>query len=333
LHGQDRIKKFFLHSIRVKSKQREPPPPAIVPLIILESPGKFSDIQTVNPKTDLGVAPRFLSGSRAGFTLIELLVVIASIAILAALLLPALTRAKVQAQGAQCLSNQKQLTLAWKMYVDDNQGNFPPNADESNQNESSWCDGVMQWAANTTDNTNWWMIDNSYCGAYVHNQVNIFKCPADIWDCMMYGTTMPRVRSVSMNGYVGQAADEITPQGGCNQIDWGGAGNGYRAYERENQVVNPGPATLWLTVDEHADSINDAFLIFSMTGLCFDDGPADYHNGACGFSFVDGHAEIHQWQQMQYWPPVTRSVWTNDIHEPTTGPDVQWMFQHSSAHM
>jgi prepilin-type processing-associated H-X9-DG protein len=113
---------------------------------------------------------------------------------------------------------------------------------------------------------------------------------------------MPRVRSISMNGYIGQEADEITTTGGCNTTDWGGAGAGYRAYEKESQTFNPGPAKLWLTLDEHADSINDAFFMFSMTRPGFDDGPAAYHDGACGFSFVDGHAEIHKWQQLQNRP-------------------------------
>ncbi len=268
-----------------------------------------------------------------GFTLIELLVVIAIIAILAAMLLPALAKSEAQAQGIKCLGNQKQVVLAWKMYDDDNQGHFPPNADESNQNESSWCDGWMKWIANWPDNTNWWMIDDSYCGPCIKNQVGIVKCPGDIWNCNEYGALMPRVRSVSMNGYIGQEADEITAEGGCNMTDWGGAGANYRAYEKESQVVNPSPAMLWLTLDEHADSINDAFFMFDMVHQHFDDGPADYHSGACGFSFVDGHAEIHKWLQLQYWPPVTQSTWTNDITEPGHGPDVQWMVQHTSAHM
>ena len=270
---------------------------------------------------------------RQGFTLIELLVVIAIIAILAGLLLPALSKAKIKAQAVECMNNQRQVALAWKLYVDDNQGNVPPNADESNQNLSSWCDGWLKWTPNTTDNTNWGKIVSSYCGPYIGNQSKIFKCPADHWMCQINGTLMPRVRSISMNGYIGQEADEISPQGGCNTTDWGGAGAGYQAYEKENQVVRPSPDMLWLTVDEHADSINDGFFMFSMTRPGFDDGPAAYHNGSCSFSFVDGHSEIHRWQQLQYWPPVTQNTWNNSITEPSSGPDVQWMVQHTSAKM
>ncbi len=151
--------------------------------------------------------------------------------------------------------------------------------------------------------------------------------------CALVRRFDPRVRSISMNAYIGQEAAIITAAGGCNTANWGGAGAGFQAYESENQVVNPDPSALWLFVDEHADSINDGFLMFSMTRPGFDDGPADYHNGDCGFSFVDGHAELHRWQQLQYWPPVTQSTWNNSITEPGSGPDVQWMVQHTSAKM
>lgn len=273
-----------------------------------------------------------------GFTLIELLVVIAIIAILAAVLLPALSKAKMKAQGIFCMGNQKQLALAWKMYVDDNAGVFPPNADLGNQSESSWCDGWMRWGVDPwTDNTNWLMIANSLIGPYVLSQTAIFKCPSDVWSCTENGVSMPRVRSISMNGFIGTEADDITASGEMNPSDWSGCGNGVLVFERENQVIGPiSPSMLWLTVDEHADSINDAFLIFDMAGKQFYDGPAAYHDGACGFSFMDGHAEIHKWLEPHYWPPVTQnnSGWPPSgwkILEPPSGPDVSWMLQHTSV--
>ncbi len=107
---------------------------------------------------------------RRGFTLIELLVVIAIIAILAAMLLPVLAHAKMQSQGSKCMSNQRQLVYAWKMYVDDNRGRFPLNADESSQATNGWCDGVLSWAANNTDNTNVVLMQNGLVGPYASKQ-------------------------------------------------------------------------------------------------------------------------------------------------------------------
>ncbi len=134
-----------------------------------------------------------------------------------------------------------------------------------------------------------------------------------------------------MNGYIGQIP--IDPKtGGCNTANWGGIGAGYQAYERESQLLNPNPSMLWVFVDEHADSINDGFLIFGMVGPGFADGPAAYHGGACGFGFADGHAEIHKWLQLGYWPPVNKVTWPK-LLEPASGPDVQWMAQRSSAHL
>jgi prepilin-type N-terminal cleavage/methylation domain-containing protein/prepilin-type processing-associated H-X9-DG protein len=270
-----------------------------------------------------------------GFTLIELLVVIAIIAILAALLLPALTKAKEQGQGVQCLSNQKQVALAWKLYVDDNKTLFPANVDESSEGGDTgnppypgWCFGVLSWAANNTDNTNGELIANSQVGPYVRNQIQIYKCPADIWLCREGGRALPRVRSSSMNAFVGMEADEVQPNGTTS--GWGAAG--YRVYEKENQLGNPSPAMLWLTTDEQADSINDSFLVFSCGVPEFSDCPADYHNGAGSFSFVDGHAEIHKWQLLQYWPRVQQVNPTTQMNtEPSTGQDTQWMLQRTSA--
>jgi prepilin-type N-terminal cleavage/methylation domain-containing protein len=283
--------------------------------------------------------PSHVARRGRGFTLIELLVVIAIIAILAALLLPALTKAKQQGQGVKCLSNQKQVTLAWKMYVDDNKSRFPNNIDESNEGGDTgkppypgWCFGVLDWTANNKDNTNWDLIVNSQVGPYVRNQIQIYQCPADIWLCKEGGKLLPRVRSCTMNAFVGMEASEVLPNGTASPSDWNAAG--FRCYEKESQLGNPSPARLWLTTDEHADTINDAFMIFNAAVPEFADCPADYHVGAGSFSFVDGHAEIHKWQLLKYWPPVKQVNTTTQFNfEPPNGQDCQWMLQHSSAHL
>src|SRR5256885_10907171 len=142
------------------------------------------------------------SVKRAGFTLIELLVVIAIIAILAAMLLPALTKAKQKAQGVYCLSNNKQLTLAWLMYPDDYNGNLVPNHDGGSTNpDLAWALGWIDWNVDQLDNTNILYLLNSKLGPYTKN-VGIYKCPADVYLCTIRNQKLPRVRSVGMNGFI-----------------------------------------------------------------------------------------------------------------------------------
>jgi type II secretory pathway pseudopilin PulG len=269
--------------------------------------------------------------------LIELLVVIAIIAILAALLLPALTRAKLKAQGIQCMSNIKQLALAWQMYPDDNASMLPPNqngGDGGGVNMPSWVNGWEDFTVGNTDNTNTIKLATALLGPYCSKQTKIYHCPADIYTCSEWGQEMLRVRSISMNGFVEgdayRAAKISKGIPGNASIWYNQAPNAWRAYTRLSDIIKPVPADLFVFVDEHPDSINDGWLITNVTDPNrWEDLPASYHGSACGFGFADGHAAIHKWRDGATTQPILKKQY-NGFSAPGS-PDLQWMFQHCSA--
>jgi prepilin-type N-terminal cleavage/methylation domain-containing protein/prepilin-type processing-associated H-X9-DG protein len=224
-------------------------------------------------------------GARSAFTLIELLVVIAIIAILAAMLLPALSKAKSKGQGISCLSNLKQLQLCWMMYAADFNDQIVYNNSNGAGEPPGWVSG---WLPTPVDATNVNYLKPPYGKLWDYNRsLGIYKCPADRSMAKEAdGKFYPRVRSVSMNGNM-NGNSWYTEQ----------TKNTHFTFRKTTEIVRPSPSMAFVFLDEHPDEIDDGyFLVFVDKKGAWANVPANYHNGACGFSFADGHVEIKKWR-------------------------------------
>ena len=224
----------------------------------------------------------------SAFTLIELLVVIAVIAILAALLLPALAQAKGRAHTVACMSNIKQLSLAWLLYADENDGYLVNNhgSPETAARRNTWANNILDWSA-SDDNVNPIYLTGSLLGPYTGPSAPVFKCPSD----RSMSAAGPRNRSVAMNAMVGDPGvltNVFNP--------------GYVQYFKSSDITTP--ANIFVFLDENPRSINDGFFVNRLEDYEWGNVPGSYHNNSANLAFADGHTETHRWHAPSTIPPV-----------------------------
>jgi prepilin-type N-terminal cleavage/methylation domain-containing protein len=296
----------------------------------------------------------------AGFTLIELLVVIAIIAILAAILLPVLDAAEKRALATQCLSNEKQLVLAWITYANDNQDNLVPNRGFDGQpgqngtpgnlgenplndpdlqpggSIAQWCPGVLNGplpdTLNCALNYKEW-IEAGLLFPYIGNP-GIYLCPAD-HSTVPRGSALehfPSLRTYSMNCFiqpmhVGYASGEA----------WGypSLNSGYYVYTKLSNMLQPGPSQTWVIIEEAPVTVDDGFFAVNATaGNIWVELPAVLHGRSSEMAYADGHAEIRNWTDGNMIQAANGPAYSGTANSTTPSPnsgDLAWFISRTTA--
>jgi prepilin-type N-terminal cleavage/methylation domain-containing protein/prepilin-type processing-associated H-X9-DG protein len=290
---------------------------------------------------------RRLSPEDSGFTLIELLVVIAIIAILAAMLLPALTKGKQKAQGVQCLSNHRQLCYAWRMYAEDSNERLvyastahnvarAMTTDDTDPDNYAWSGAHMDDVG--ANRANWdadFDMKKRPLWKYLKS-TGVFKCPADHSQVTWQNVPRDRILTMSMNLYMGGFAPD---RGGIDGNDGGWSfADPYVIFHKMNDIGRP--TMMFVFLDMREDRVNwsnfmtitDGYVPNAPNLYQLGDLPGFYHNFGCGFSFADGHSEMHKWRDGRTTPPMG-PINPNAASFACQGNlDVQWLQEHSTVH-
>jgi prepilin-type N-terminal cleavage/methylation domain-containing protein/prepilin-type processing-associated H-X9-DG protein len=284
------------------------------------------------------------SRPQAGFTLIELLAVIAIIGILAAMLLPALSKSRERARGIICVSNNRQLTLALLLYANDHNDYLPYNygmAGSTFRTNINWVNNVMTWDL-SPDNTNLATLTQAALGSFVSSSTAIYRCPSDqvLSPTQIAAGWSGRIRSYSLNALIGNAGALSASGVNVNDPD-------LKQFFKLTQI--PQPTDIFVFLDEHPDSIDDGYFVNRegynrTTGRYGGSGsssaewidlPASYHNNSTALSFADGHAALHHWLDSSTVPPSAPFAADLPISIPSSpadaAADFDWVIDHMSV--
>jgi prepilin-type N-terminal cleavage/methylation domain-containing protein/prepilin-type processing-associated H-X9-DG protein len=268
----------------------------------------------------------FKSVCSPGFTLIELLVVIAIIAILAGLLLPALSKAKSKALAAKCVNNLKQMALGWQMYAGDFNDYMVPNAPINAASALTWCSNQQEDWTTADANTNPVPYTTSILAPFMGNQLGVYKCPADA----VPSANGQRLRTYSMSSQVGNVyiSPPFAPAALTKQYN-----PGFGAYVKIGDIIScPGPTETIVFAEENMCSLQDGYLQVNDGTPIFPDVPGSYHDGtSCGVSFADGHASIHKWVTPVIRIPVKAGYRQSSVGTGINNVDWKWWSAHTAC--